>query len=196
MGRVALFVAVFARSQVGDDEPRDITGPEFLPGGDTTEFPWLWVVGFAVLVVGVLVFWLWKPRSKRMTAHQRALQRLDRLNNLQLLTKNQAERHFTLLVGILRRCVEKGHGVAASRQTTAEFLASAARNRDLTQHLRFLESFLNACDIAKFAPPAAVPEMGRDLEASLRDWLAGQNRASNSPAALDAPAPLSKMSDS
>ena len=189
-------VADFARTQVGDDVPRDITGPEFVPADDLSEFPWLWFTAIGICIVVVLAVWFCRPRPRRLTARQRAIQRLDRLNKLQLLSKNQVECHFTLLAGILRRCVEKEYGIAASRQTTAEFLSCAARNAELQRHLRFLETFLTACDIAKFAPPAAVGEIGRHLEASLRNWLNNQNDASNSPAALDAPAPLSKMSDS
>jgi hypothetical protein len=199
MRAVAILAFTLVRSQIGDDVPRDITGPELLPTGalDSASF-WGWLlplVFLALIPVGFFLIRFLKSKSRRMTAADHALRQLDRLQGLQLLQKNPKD-HFKLLAGILRRYFERGFGVAASRLTTDEFLDRAARTPRIEGHLSFLRTFLGDCDIAKFAPPSAAFDRARDLEASLRTWLAAQNAPSNSPAALDAAAVPSKMSDS
>jgi len=194
--RVAATMLMFLQNP--DDTPRDITGPEVVPGLEASSTPaWLWLI-FPVVLFAIVLAVLFRRRApRRRTAEsQRALQRLGRLVNLQLLAKNQPERHFTLLAGILRRCVDKAFGVAATRQTTAEFLEAAALNPFLRNHLTFLTTFLTQCDIAKFAPPAACQGMGRDLEAQLRAWLLALDAGAKSQPSLDARPAASKMSDS
>lgn len=75
----------------------------------------------------------------------------------------------------MRRFLEKGYGVTAARTTTSEFLTVAARNPLLEKHLSFLSDFFSASDIAKFAPPAAISEIGRDLDEKLREWLSAHS---------------------
>src|SRR6185295_7637940 len=110
------------RAQVEDDVPRDITGPEFPPSiaGDM-DFGWgpiiLAAAAVVVVIVIVLLARFWKPKSPRTTASDRALRQLDRLQSLRLLAKDQGERHFTLLTGILRRYLEKVYGASAARST-------------------------------------------------------------------------------
>jgi hypothetical protein len=177
---VALFeyVTAFVELQGDDDIPRDITGPELLPGADPAPLTlWMWL-GPLLLIAALLIafgtMYYLKPKPRRMTASDRALRQLDRLQALQLLSKNQAERHFTLLAGILRRFIEKVFGITAARATTSEFLEAAARNPSMERHLSFLREFLSASDIAKFAPPAAAAAVDRDLDGKLRTWLGSQ----------------------
>jgi hypothetical protein len=168
------------RAQVEDDVPRDITGLEISPGL-SRDSPIGWGVIAAVSAVSLIVVGAvmmarrWKAKSRRGSASARALLQLRRLQSLQLLSKNQAERHFTMLAGIMRRFLEKGYGVTAARATTGELLAAAARNPMLEKHLHFLSEFLSASDIAKFAPPAAVTQIGNDLDDKLREWLSSHS---------------------
>jgi hypothetical protein len=168
------------QAPVEEEVPRDITGLEITPElVRDTFFGWgsiaIFAAGAAIIIASVLAVRYWKTKSRRASASARALGHLRRLQSLQLLSKNQAERHFTLLTNIMRRFLEKGYGVAAARATTSEFLTVAARNPLLEKHLSFLREFLSASDIAKFAPPAAVSEIGRDLDEKLREWLSSHS---------------------
>jgi len=186
--------------QITDDIPRDITGTELVPAPDPSSPAFgLWLSLFVIVAaIAILIPLIWHRRrwTKTTTPTLRALQQLDRLQNLQLLAKNQTERHFTLLAGILRRFVQKTFGIAASRQTSREFIGHAARNQSLEKHLSFLTSFLAQCDIAKFAPPSASAQAHRNLNDEFRAWLSALNGGSKSRPSLDARRPVSKMSDS
>lgn len=181
-----------------DDILRDITGPETLPESPFPNEAWFWLLlVVAVIVISMIAVLFWRtPKKRRKTAGQRALEQLDRLQSLQLLNKNQAEKHFTLLAGILRRYLEKAYCLSSLRVTTPELLAAASRNTPLQKHLPFLESFLTRCDVAKFAPPVALQGLDSSLDGELRAWLLAQEADSKSRPSLDAPAAASKMSDS
>lgn len=164
----------FVHLLAADDVLRDITGPEFLPPPPTAEVGrWIWIGIGVALALGILVLIRVLPlrRSRKSTAAARALKQLDRLHRFQLLQKNRAERHFTLLALILRRFIDKTTDLAASRMTTAELLNAAANVQSLAPHVEFLREFLPACDIAKFAPRPAVADLDRDLDRRLREWL-------------------------
>jgi hypothetical protein len=199
MRLVVFLVIAVRRSQVDDDVPRDITGPEWLPSADVEPIrEWGWLLAavlIAGLSIGLIASWILNRKSIRTRPIIRAIRQLDRLQRLQLLSKNQPEKHFTLLAGIARRFVKSNFGVAARRLTTGEFLEAARHDPRLEPHVSFLQYFLHECDVAKFAPPTAIADVGRDLDARLREWLAFQTATENPPA-LDAFAPSSKMSDS
>lgn len=156
-----------------DDLPRDITGLESIAssdrGGMTPGVFVLWVAALAV--IGYLAYrWVASPRS-RPSAEALALRSLARLRSIQLIAKGHSERHFTILSRIARRYFDRAYQTTSRRQSTAEFLESARQNPRLEQHLEFLTGFLQACDVARFAPPDAVPKLGRQLEADLETWL-------------------------
>lgn len=152
-----------------DDVPRDITGPEIVSIADGSVPVWIWFLPLLLAIVP-FVNWLRRRPTRQRDFVVRALEQLDRLQALQLLKSNQPEKHFTLLAGILRRYLGKALGAPAERMTTPEFLEFADRDVRLQPHRGFLTSFLNACDIARFAAPGAYA-VGSDLDAELRAWL-------------------------
>jgi hypothetical protein len=189
------------RFQATDDTLRDITGAEIIiPPPTTDALPWLLWSALAaafILAVAVVVRMRTRFRPARrspVAPIRRSLTHLDRLDRLQLRSKGRNERHFTILAGILRRYIARRHGIAARRMTSSELLAVVASDSPIMDS-DFLKRFIAECDIAKFAPPAALNGHGSHLDAELREWLLRQ-KASNPAAPLDAVNHPSKMSDS
>ena len=117
-------------------------------------WPWL-VLGLAVLIglgAGV-VAWLRRAEERaRLTAFDRALARLDRLERRGLPAADAADAWYVELSDIVRRYIEERFALRAPELTTEEFLAEAGRSAELTaSHRDLLSAFLATCDRVKFA---------------------------------------------
>lgn len=162
-------VRVTAKSK--DDEPRDITGAA--PKQPLQSADWRFALVGLALVAGLAwaaYRWVMTPHATR-SPEDLALRSLSRLHALKLTEKNKAERHFAILSRIARRYIDRKYSMSSRRQTTAEFLATARANPELGPHVEFLTHFLEACDLAKFAPPEAAPKASKQLETDLQSWL-------------------------
>ncbi|MCI0682108.1 MAG: hypothetical protein L0Y71_08390 [Gemmataceae bacterium] len=155
---------------------RDITAIEELPAPPRRDSAAAMIVATAVLALGLLAgcgFWLRRRRVQAapVTAERRALRELERLHALGLPERGKAERFGTLLTGVLRRYLERKYQAPARRQTTGEFVGSLAEHPLLAAHRDFLESFLQRCDLLKFAPVTASSEECRALADQARQFI-------------------------
>lgn len=123
--------------------------------------PWIWIVaaGLAGLGTAVLIRWCYRRRQRcriapapPQPAHVLALQALQRLEQQNLIGQQQIDVFYVQLSAILRRYVEWRFRLRAPEQTTEEFLAAALMSGGLlTTHRDSLRTFLQHCDLVKFA---------------------------------------------
>lgn len=143
---------------------RDITGIEEVPPAPAARW---WPIGLgaglAILCLGAAGWLGWKLARRRrpvtLPPEQWALAELDKVEALRLPEAGQVERYHTLLSDIVRRYLELRFGLHASRQSTEEFLAGMEQAPELSAPQRQqLRSFLQHCDLAKFARAGFSPE--------------------------------------
>ena len=127
-----------------------------LPEGRDGWFATWWPVLLAlVLAVGAGLWGVaaWQRRAvarSRVTAHQRAMQRLRELEQRGLPRTPEADAWYVELSDIVRRYVEDRYAVRAPELTTEEFLVEARRSFS-GSHRDLLSAFLARCDRVKFA---------------------------------------------
>ena len=91
-------------------------------------------------------------RLRQMSPRERALLELDQLLHRRLVEQGLIKEFYFELTLVVRRYIERRHGIRAPEQTTEEFLASAGANPRFTPDvLDKLRTFLNAADLVKFA---------------------------------------------
>ena len=138
--------------------PRDIAPvvelvPPVLP-------PWPWIVAALLGLAGIAgLFWWWRRRARRPAppppprpAHELALEALQGLQRDNFIEQQAIEPFYVRLSFILRQYIEWRFGLRAPEQTTEEFLAAALASGGLVAaHRQLLSSFLQQCDLVKFA---------------------------------------------
>ena len=138
-------------------EPKDIAPPVELP---RATLPWLpWLIGGAVLGLGVLAALLWRrrrrfgtPRPEPRPAHLLALAELERLERTLPRDRPGSAEAYVRLAAILRRYVAWRFGLSAPTQTTEELLASVDRSGGpIAARRQLIGRVLGQCDLVKFA---------------------------------------------
>ena len=129
-----------------------------------------WPLALALVVLtggGLLGFAWWQRYAEaraRMTAYDRALQRLSRLEEQGLPDATAADAWYVELSDIVRRYLEDQYGLRAPELTSEEFLQEAQRSEAMTPVQReLMPVFLEQCDRVKFA--AYSPEQSESGEA-------------------------------
>ena len=117
-------------------------------------WPWLAAGVAALVALGVgVVLWLRRAEERaRLTAYDRALARLERLERRGLPKAAEQDGWYVELSDIVRRYIEARFGLRAPELTTEEFLLEAGRSAQLSKpHGELLSAFLERCDRVKFA---------------------------------------------
>jgi hypothetical protein len=117
---------------------------------------WPWLFAGAAAIVGLgWALSAWRRRAAariRLTAYDRAIRRLAKLERQGLPSTESADAWYVELSDIVRRYIEDQYGVRAPELTTEEFLQEAQRSADLSgAHRTLLSAFLERCDRVKFA---------------------------------------------
>ena len=138
------------------DDIRDVIEPVWIYPTFRTVLFWI----LLALVAMAALFGLWKLLNRvkeevelrRMPPRERALRELQRLLSRDLVKQHMVKEFYLELTMIVRRYIERRHGVRAPEQTTEEFLAEVSKDsRFSTTILDRLRSFLEAADMVKFA---------------------------------------------
>ena len=117
---------------------------------------WAWLAAALAVLIGAaagVVLWLRRAEQRaRLTAYDRALARLQRLERRGLPKQAQLDGWYVELSDIVRRYIEGRFGLRAPELTTEEFLLEAGRSAEISKpHCELLSAFLERCDRVKFA---------------------------------------------
>jgi hypothetical protein len=139
-----------------DKEVEPVLEPVWVRPAFTTVLAWL--LGTAAAIgVGIL---LWRLSGKvqreiqlrRMSPRERAMHELEDLLSRDLLGRHMVKEFYVELTMVVRRYIERRHGVRAPEQTTEEFLEAVQQDtRFAPATVARLRAFLEAADLVKFA---------------------------------------------
>ena len=164
-----------ARPAVTGD-PEVAAAPEWIP--PTAKTVALWIVlaltGAAALAAALFVLTKLSRRVRefRMSPVERAMAELQRLLGRNLPARGLYKEFYIELTMVVRRYIERTHGIRAPEQTTQEFLAAAAQHPTFTRDvIDGLRTFLESADLVKFAGQEATPLMADDATAKARAYI-------------------------
>lgn len=136
----------------------------------TDSLPARWqliVAAIAIVACAVTGIVVWQRRSvvrSQLSAFDRALARLQKLETEGLPTVDSADEWYVELSDIVRHYIEDRYAVRAPEFTTEEFLLEAQRSVELTAtHRDLLTAFLERCDRVKFAAYFPSTEESREV---------------------------------
>lgn len=148
----------------------DTVHPEnFYPPKSIQNNPFMWSewmvlvwCGLAFLLLGALLFWLWrclkankpiisvKRFIKRVPSHQRALQAIEKLKEEKLVQSEDQKTYYTLLTDTLRKYIQERFGFSAMEMTSGEIIAMLQEKAD-NQTIQELHELFFTADLVKFA---------------------------------------------
>jgi len=113
-----------------------------------------------------------RVKEARMSPVERAMIELQRLLGRNLPARGLYKDFYVELTMVVRRYIERTHGIRAPEQTTQEFLAAAARHPLFTPEvLMQLKAFLESADLVKFAGQAASVVMTDDATLKAKRYI-------------------------
>lgn len=113
-----------------------------------------------------------RVRVARMAPRERALHELQSLLDRHLAERGRFKEFYVELTHVVRRYIERRHGIRAPKQTTEEFLRAAVDSgRFPAPTLERLKAFLVSSDMVKFAGIQASTETAASATASARAYL-------------------------
>ena len=145
------------------EDLKKVTLHEIKPpvGFPTTLNTWMWAgIGGGVCLIALIAIIVFRRRRKagkqavevQVPPHEAAYEALRRLVDEDLPAKGEIKLFYQRISGILRRYIESRFGLSAPEQTTEEFLSSLETAKSFPLEYRnLLKSFLNHCDLVKFA---------------------------------------------
>jgi len=145
---------------------------------------WLWAaIAAAVLVTGIVTTTaIVRKRKKaageglglRISAYELAYEALKRLVEENLPGKGEFKCFYQHISAILRRYIENRFGLHAPEQTTEEFLSGLENAPDFPEEYKtLLKTFLNHCDLVKFAEYQPGTEDIQNTFNSCRSFIEG-----------------------
>jgi len=153
----------------------DIREPILIP--DSNRILW-WIAAIlaGLLLIGLL-FYFWKKRArqqKAVLAHETALRELERAGPL--IEEQNINAFITLIDQTLRRYIEQRFNIFARRQTTREFIHELAEDQEdvplpLMENSENLKTWLQHCDLVKFAKAGLSQETMTDMVSNLRTFI-------------------------
>jgi len=111
-------------------------------------------------------------RERRMSPGERAFAELERLLLRGYIEKGLYKDFYIELTHVVRRYIQRAHGIAAPVKTTEEFLRAAAEHpRFHGEVLQRLREFLESADLIKFAGVSATPSLAESSTTAARRYI-------------------------
>ncbi len=139
-------------------------------------FGFILILGLAVVlalfVIRLFLYLRQQTRLRRLSPRERAFVELERLLNQHLLEQGLFKDFYIELTQVVRRYIERSHGIRAPEQTTEEFLAVARDHpRFPPEVLGSLRDFLQSADLVKFAGQASNPLVADQAVTTARTYI-------------------------
>ena len=171
-------IAIEFRSMLGDDPDQASLQPNPEPAGWPLDWPLIATVLAALLLaVGFGAVYLVRRRNRApapvlISAYQKAMDAVNRIDQSELLKKMEMDRFYTELSSVIRHYVEDRFAIRAPEQTTEEFLCELRNNSVLNRTQgEALARFLEQCDLVKFARLRPSTVDGRKALEAARDFV-------------------------
>ncbi len=173
--KAVLFPNEGARPAVTGD-PEVSPEPEWIRPTAKTVTLWIFACFAGAAALAALLYGLTKlsrrVREYRMSPVERAIAELQRLLGRNLPGRGLFKEFYIELTMVVRRYIERTHGIRAPEQTTQEFLAAAASEPTFTPEvLAQLRTFLESADLVKFAGQEATTSMTDNATAKARAYI-------------------------
>ncbi len=149
----------------GDAEDiKDIKPPLPIKSGSRI---YLWVAGLLLLAAAGLWFWRRKRDAGVVSAektgpprpaHEIAYEEFLRIEALGLIEHGQIKEHYTEVSEVLRRYIGRRYHIMTLELTTAELAETMADTKIESERIDFVRSFLEECDLVKFAKHVPLRE--------------------------------------
>lgn len=159
-----------------DGDLEIVSKPVYVPPSARTITGWV-LLGLAAAALLAAALWGLTRlnrhvRERRLSPNERALAELERLLRRRLVEKGLYKDFYIELTQVVRRYIERTHGIRAPSQTTEEFLKDAVSNPafDATT-LPPLRAFLESADLVKFADQTATPVMADQAVTAARSFV-------------------------
>ena len=142
------------------EDIKDIKPPLEILGTSRIYF---WAAGALVLVMCVVAFlYLWRRKKRRAEvegeelgpprpAHEIAYEELERIEHLHLQEQGLIKQFYSEVSEVIRRYVGRRYYIITMELTTGELVDSMAEAEVEEQHVVAVQSFLEECDLVKFA---------------------------------------------
>ena len=129
-------------------------------------------VVLALFVVRLVGYLRHQVRLRRLSPRERAFAELERLLNRRLLEQGLFKDFYIELTQVVRRYIERTHGIRAPEQTTEEFLDAAKCHPRFTPAvMASLRDFLQSADLVKFAGQDASIEVADGAVRTARVYI-------------------------
>ena len=137
---------------------------------------WILLSLGAVLLLALVVLLAMKLRRaaklRRMTPSERAFAELSDLLGRGLPEKGLFKDFYIELTHVVRRYIERSHGIRAPEQTTEEFLAAAKSHPRFTPEvIAKLADFLRSADLVKFAGVGSSSSVAEEAVRTARAYI-------------------------
>ena len=153
----------------------DIKGPIEITDNSKTIILTAAAIGLLILLAALLILWRKRAEKQRaVLAHETALQQL--LQAQQLIDGHRVDAFITLIDQTLRSYIEQRFAISARRQTTREFITKITENtgsipEPLARQNKNLQTWLEHCDLVKFARADLTTETMAEMLANLRSFI-------------------------
>jgi hypothetical protein len=159
-------VAIASVLVEGDEALRDIKPQAAIPY--LTILPWIIAATVAVLIALIVIFFVRRRRSAHVVSeadlrlpHEVALDRLARIEKLDLPNQGQFKEHYTMVSDCIRIYVERGFHIAVMERTTAEIQHNIRKTAISPPVVQQFLSLLDESDLVKFSKFTPVANEAR-----------------------------------